>query len=238
MRLGIPRNVFPLETDATNVPMVTAFNASLDILRKAGAIIVENTNFPAATTFVNSSLPTRILEADFIVNLKTYLNLLTYNPNDIKSVADLQHFTQTFPLEDYPDRNTAIWDEALQSWNNTDPQFWPAYLRNMYFGGEGGLLGALQRYSLDAIIMPAWFASDFAATVGAPVITVPLGFYPDGFPVVKTSRGLVEAAPNIPYVYAIPTLFTCSAQEIGQSNLELVLVLAWGSWEPSSPKRS
>jgi amidase len=134
-----------------------------------------------------------------VVNLQSYLDLLTYNPHNITSLRALREFTRTFPREGYPTRDIGGWAKALQNWNNTDPRFWPAYQKNVYFGNDGGLLGALKRHNLDAILMPATFASHWAAGVGSPIVTVPLGFYPAGTPITKNSWGLVQSAPNIPY---------------------------------------
>jgi amidase len=199
LRLGVPRNVISLESDNTTGPETEAFEQAFGVLRAAGATIVDDTNFTAADEFWNSNIPGVILQADFVVNLHSYLDSLVYNPNNITSLAQLRNFTQSFPLEDYPTRDTGIWDAALQGWNNTDPRFWPAYKQNLYYGGDGGLLGAIKRNNLDAVILPANFAASWAATVGCPIVTVPLGFYPAGTPIVKNSWGLVESAPNIPY---------------------------------------
>ncbi|CZR62750.1 related to amidase [Phialocephala subalpina] len=199
LRLGIPRNVIALRTSNTSAPMIEAFEQALDVLEAAGAIIVEDTNFTAAAEYRNSSLPLAVAGADFVVNLQTYLKSLTYNPKNITSLAVLRDFTQSFPLEDYPARDTGLWDQSLQSWNNTDPRFWAAYQQVLYYGGEGGLLGALDRNNLDAVILPARWAPDWASPVGTPIITVPLGSYPSDTPVVKDSWGLVQYAPNIPF---------------------------------------
>jgi amidase len=200
-RLGIPRNVIALHSDDnTTWPMIEIFDRALGVLRAAGAIIVEDTNFTAAAEYFNSNLRNVILGADFVVNLPSYLESLTYNPRNITSLADLREFTQLFPLEDYPTRDTGLWDQALQNWNNTNPRFWPAYQQYLYYGGEGGLLGAIKSYNLDAVLLPTMFSSDWAAPAQAPIVTVPLGSYPAGVPIVKNSWGLVESAPNIPYV--------------------------------------
>lgn len=37
------------------------------------------------------------------------------------------------------------------------------------------------------------------AIIGAPVVTVPLGFYPANWNVTRTSRGLVSVGPQIPF---------------------------------------
>lgn len=198
VRLGVPSNVISLLSTNTTMEIFESFNRSLDILRQAGATIIENTNFPAAAELESSPLPNTVLEADFVVNLQTYLSYLTYNPNNITSLADLRTFTQSYPPEDYPTRDTGIWDAALQNWNNTSPEFWQAYQKNLYFCDEGGLLGALKRYSLDAVLLPTHIAADFAATVGAPAVSVPMGVYSGNAPVSKNSWGLVETAPNIP----------------------------------------
>ncbi|OAP58457.1 putative amidase [Fonsecaea erecta] len=179
VRLGIPSNVISILSTNTTEPIVDSFYEHW--------------------TFYEKQLPTIILEADFVVNLQQYLSSLIYNPNNITSLADLRRFTQSFPLEDYPDRDTGVWDAALQNWNNTSPQFWPAYQQNLFYGDDGGLLGTLKSYNLDAVILPTHFSSSFAATVGAPIVSVPMGFYPIGSPVSKNSWNLIEAAPNIPF---------------------------------------
>jgi len=199
MRLGIPRNVISLFSNDTTDSMLESFGNALDVCREAGATIVEDANFIAAVDFLNSTLPTSIVNADFLANIPEYFKLLTYNPFNIASVAGLRDFTQSFFMEDYPDRDTGLFDQALQQgWNNKDSRFWAAFQQNLYYGKEGGLLGALRRHDLDAVILPSNFGPHFAAALGSPIVSVPLGAYPVGTPVMKNSGGLVESAPNIP----------------------------------------
>ncbi|PVH82022.1 amidase signature enzyme [Cadophora sp. DSE1049] len=171
VRLGIPRNVLFLSDDKY-APMIEAFEKAVNVLRHAGATIVEDTNFTAAAEFLNSNLPQVVVNADITVDLKKYFDSLT---------------------------DTGQWDEALASWNNTDPRFWPAYQQNLYYGGDGGLLGAIKRHNLDAVILPSELSSDWAAAVGSPIVSVPMSSYPAGTPVVKNDRSLVESAPNMPF---------------------------------------
>jgi amidase len=198
-RIGIPRNVMSLHLDNTTWPIVDAFEGALGVLRDAGATLV-NTKFTAAAEFWNSTISGLVLGADFVVNLETYLDSLKYNPWNVSSLAALRDFTQASTLEGYPLRDTGVWETDLANWDNTDPRFWLAYQQNLYYGDQGGLLGALDRDNLDAVILPANFASGWAATVGAPIVTVPLGSYPAGTPISRNSWGLVESGPNIPYV--------------------------------------
>lgn len=200
-RIGVPRNVLSLFSDSTNGPLTDAFEKALGTIKAAGATIVDSTNFTGAEAFLNSSAETLVLQADFISNLASYLSLLTYNPNNITSLADVRNYSHADPREDWPDRNTATWDQALftRGWNNTDPRFWAAYQQDQYFGGAGGLFGAISNYSLDAVVLPTSFASSWAAIVGAPIVTVPLGFYPANTTISTNARGnLVASGPNIP----------------------------------------
>lgn len=204
-RIGIPRNVFDtpsVQKSAYAAILDTFNNYALPILRSAGAIIVDNTNFtgydiePANRTSV-------VLEGDFISNLANYLAELTYNPENVTSLEEVRAFTQTFPLEDYPDRDTGVWDQALDYFggqNNTSPNFWSNYTLGLQLAGPLGITGAMANYSLDALIIPTAFASHFPAILGSPVISVPLGAYPEGTNVTQNSRkDLNETGPGIPF---------------------------------------
>lgn len=199
-RIGIPRNAIALRADSTFGPRIAAFEKAITVFEAAGATIIDNTNFTAAEEFLNSEVEMQVLNADFPVSLAGYLAFLTENPNNVTTLAAVRNFTQSFPDEDFPDRDTAIWDDILfkQGWNNTDPRFWLAYQRSLYYGGEGGLLGAIDRHHLDAVILPADRSPTFAATAGAPIVTVPLGFLPADTKIVRNSWGLVTNGPNIP----------------------------------------
>jgi amidase len=207
-RIGIPNNAIELflQFDNSSQPEVDGFFAALDVLRRAEATVMENTNFTHLAEWANSSAETTVLQADFINNLASYLDKLVENPHNVKSLADIRRFTQTTEpvLEEFPSRNTLTWDAALDpqtGFNNTDPRFFPFLQENLFLGGEGTLIGALERHDLDAIILPSSFSTSFAAIIGAPIVTVPLGSYPANAPVTMNGRGnLVDTAPNVPYV--------------------------------------
>ncbi|KAI9703394.1 MAG: hypothetical protein M1820_005866 [Bogoriella megaspora] len=200
-RIGIARNVIDLFSDSTSGPVLSAFDAAVDVIRSAGATVIDNTNFTGFEQWLSDNNETLVLNADFLINLATYFDELTFNPNNLHNLAELTNYTHTNPLEDYPDRDTGVWDAALeQGWNNTDPRFWPAYQANLYYGGEGGILGALSRNNLDAILLPTQFSPSIPALVGSPVVTVPMGFYPSNTTVgLNRRRTLVETGPQIPF---------------------------------------
>ncbi|KAK7698314.1 hypothetical protein SLS64_012679 [Diaporthe eres] len=209
-RIGVARNLmdasYGVDTiaNASSAANLAAFQAALDVLRDAGATVVEGANFTAVDQWFNdSSTETIGLDADFIVNLVQYLDELTENPNDITDLVTETAFTHGFPAEDWPDRDTAIWDGALaRGFNNTSPQFWDAHLNNLAVGGPGGILGALERDNLDAVVSLTAVSSSFPALVGSPIVTVPLGFFPNGTSVVPSQRELIGTAPGIPFGFA------------------------------------
>lgn len=199
-RIGIPRNVLEEYLGVDSTPIRDAFDAAVSVIAESGATLVDNANYTALDQFLTSPTPLDVLGADFVNDLASYLSQLKTNPNDLHTLEDVREFTQKFSLEDYPDRNTEEWDNAIAAGiNNTSPEFWPMYQNNLYMGGEGGVLGALARYELDAIILPTSFAPDFPALVGSPVISVPMGVWPEDTEVEYDPRGeLVSRGPGFP----------------------------------------
>ncbi|KAK5676676.1 hypothetical protein LTS10_010977 [Elasticomyces elasticus] len=199
-RIGVARNVIDIWGRYTDAPVLEAFNEAIEQIAAAGAEIVD-ANFTAFAAWQNDGNETLVLNADFISDLANYLSELTYNPYGIENLAELRNFTQTFALEDYPERDTGIWDDALKTgWNNTSPEFWAAYQTNLYYGGEGGILGAVARNNVSAVILPTQLSPSIPALVGSPVVTVPMGFYPATWNVTLNGFGnLVQSAPNVPF---------------------------------------
>jgi amidase len=198
-RLGVSRNVISLMANNSTTAMVKAFDKALDVLRLAGAVILESTDFPAAQDFIDDyELNGQLMGADFVVDVEKYLKQLVYNPNNITNLLGLRRWTQVNPQEGYPTKSTSVWDAALQNWNHTQYEFWHAYQRGLYYGDEGGLLGVIKRYNLDAVVLPSHFAWDWAGVVGAPIVSVPIGAMPSDQPVVSDADRLISAAPNIP----------------------------------------
>ncbi|KAL8745723.1 MAG: hypothetical protein Q9190_002162 [Brigantiaea leucoxantha] len=201
-RIGIPRNL--IDPNQTGAPVLDAFSSAIRTIERAGATIVDNTNITAFALdqYNNGNSSIIVLEADFVSDLpQSYLSKLATNPQNVNDLADVRKFTQTFPIEDYPDRDTAVWDDALDlGFNNSAPEFWAAYQNNLEVAGPEGILGALANYSLDALILPTDFSPGLPAFVGTPVVTVPLGFYPANTTIQRNRRGtLVEVGPNFPF---------------------------------------
>ncbi|KAF3491302.1 amidase [Arthroderma uncinatum] len=195
-RIGVPRNVIKIFGSEKTV--VDQFNRALTVMKQAGAIIVENTDFTDYAEFFNSTVPYDVLLADFLSNIPTFLGKLTVNPHNVTDLESVRRFTQHSPLEQYPDRDTKIWDDAIgKGLKNTDPKFWPLYQKNVKFGNEGGILGTLRRHKLDAAVLPSEVSLYVPALIGSPIVTVPLGAFPNGTK-VNHDRELVTTGPGIP----------------------------------------
>jgi len=211
-RIGIPRNGMERVENAVRQPALDTFEAAIRLIQEAGATVVDNTNFSAWDEYFMDNKKQMgsknvVLGADFVSGLSKYLSQLTFNPHNITSLAEEITFTRNFPAEDYPARDTSTWDSALDlGFNNSDYRFWESYQHRLHFGGEGGVTGALEKYNLDALVMPTDFSSGLPAVAGLPIITVPLGFYPADYPVYKTTDGLVIVGPNIPLVISRSSL--------------------------------
>ncbi|WPG97264.1 Hypothetical protein R9X50_00003600 [Acrodontium crateriforme] len=215
-RIGVARNVLDIWAEMIDPPVLAAFNEAVKEIEAAGATIVD-ANFTGFEAFQNDKNETLVLDADFISNLANYFSELTFNPYGLKSLADLRNFTHNFKAEDWPERDTAIWDNALkEGWNNTDPRFWKAYQANLYYGGEGGILGALERTNTSAVLLPTQLSPTIPALVGAPVVTVPMGFYPANTTVrLDDFGGTVASGPHIPFGISFMGPKFCEADLIG-----------------------
>ncbi|KAK0730280.1 amidase [Lasiosphaeris hirsuta] len=198
-RIGVPRNV--ITTIETIPGLTTAFNGALDLFRAAGATVVDNITLPGYEPLRAGGYEQVVLNSDFVTDLKAYLAQLTVNPNNVTSLGDLLKFTQAYPLEQWPLRDTRRWETALgYGHGNEAPEFWANYTTQLYYAGLLGVTGGLRNHSLDALVVPTSFASMMPALIGSPVVTVPLGKMPADTAVVKNQFGnLVSRAPNVPF---------------------------------------
>jgi amidase len=80
--------------------------------------------------------------------------------------------------------------------------------RDEYFAGEGGIESALNRHRCDVLLVPTLSVTlqTFAAKVGSPVMSVPMGsFSEDAAVEVDAKNRLINIAPGIPYVSLLVT---------------------------------
>ena len=65
---------------------------------------------------------------------------------------------------------------------------------------EQGIIGVLDRYGLEALVMPTFTSFHLPSIAGLPIVTVPLGFYPPNTAIAMNLKGtMVDVAPNVPF---------------------------------------
>jgi len=175
--IGIPSSF--VQSYTSNQPEIKAFNASFGIMESLGAVVMQNANFPVTPVANSSSIPgwgnygesQIVLGVDFDVGFQRYTSLLTENPEKVYTVPDLINFTINTPAEDYPDRNVAVWQYAVGlNLIQQSPEYTAALDEDLFLGGEGAILGALDKYNLDALILPSNQAWGVPAIAGELLI--------------------------------------------------------------------
>ncbi|KAG2347190.1 amidase signature enzyme [Suillus weaverae] len=196
-RLGVPR-MFLGDGEA----ILEAFNASLDTFRALGAEIVDPADFPCAEEMKESQAETLVLMTDFKVDLAEYFSGLLEVPTGVKNLAGLIEFNNTHAdLELIPpyhdDQSRLIAAEATEK----NDEYYAALAEDFDLGRRRGIDATLQKFKLDAIILPTdGKASKPAAISGYPIISVPLGFQPDDVEILPVPAApLHTQAPGLPF---------------------------------------
>ncbi len=207
--IGVPWNTWEGESPAL---IQASFESALQTLSSAGANVVEDADFLEADEFkkLNEQVKGVVRSSEFKRDIVRYLQTLETNPNNIQSAEDIIEFTKSFPAEEYPDRDIGkfLWTQAEGVDINGDKDK-EMVKQEQFFGGEGGILGAMKKYHLDVLVVPADqdIGNDLAAKMGFPVISVPLGFWAEDTSVQldKKKPNLVKVAPGMPYVNLYPS---------------------------------
>lgn len=201
-RIGVLRHPFgtSAQSPAENEPMYREFLGALETFASAGAVIVRDIDMPGEALLNHGTAYPISLNADLRGNLgRYYLELLQTNPANVKSLEDVVRFTHSHPKEEYPTRDTRLWDDALAFVDNST-EILRSHLRLLYYGGHGGVIGALHNFTLDAIAVPTAMMPRTPAVIGSPFISVPLGKMPHDTPVKPDASGVLNAtAPNAPF---------------------------------------
>ncbi|PVI00212.1 amidase signature enzyme [Periconia macrospinosa] len=200
IRVGVPGRLLEI-ADISGVRM-EAFRQVLDMLQTQGAkidssITIEGTEEYDALSGEEKQI---VLDTDMKTAVNIYLSKLQTNPNKIHTLDDIIAFTKACPEEEFPDRNVAV----LERSNATNPEnelYKKMLERDKYFGGEGGIPGALKRYNVDVILMPCLspMMSIFAAKAGSPVLSLPMGVFSSDTEIKLDVRGMIDIAPGIPF---------------------------------------
>jgi amidase len=149
---------------------------------------------------LTSKSPGVVKLSDFKANLADYLGKLPTNPHGIYNIKDVIQHTQTDPREEYPSRGTNGFEYAADALDDRESDEFKAALRYMeWLANEGGVGGVLRTHNLDALVLPTCVSPIVPALGGYPIISVPLGFYPEGSELRWNSRReLITDGPGCP----------------------------------------
>ncbi|KAG9124190.1 hypothetical protein FRC07_012490 [Ceratobasidium sp. 392] len=203
-RFGVPRAVFTDEDRAGNDPSINiAFNRSLETIRSLGGIIIDPADLPSADEIPGNANETIVLNVDFKIEINEYLKGLKSIPTGASTLAKLIAYNDAHKnLEEpkgYEDQSIFI---DSQNTTGYDSKYYAALRADYELGRTRGIDAALKAHSLDALLLPSngWTTSP-AAIAGYPIVTVPLGFFPNSTIVTPRSAGpnTVFPAPGVPF---------------------------------------
>ncbi|KAJ7058061.1 amidase signature enzyme [Mycena amicta] len=199
-RIGVPRRVFLNDSITGNDPSIgVAFEEALLTIKKLGATVVDPADLPSADDFVTSNNETIVLNVDFKIQLDAWFQSLLKNPSGVKSLADLIKFDDANPALEEP---KGFEDQLIdaEATNGFDATFFAALAADHDLGSTRGIDFVLKKFNLDALVLPApGFTTSPAAVVGYPIITVPLGFFPDNVTIGSAGPETVYPAPGVPF---------------------------------------
>ncbi|KZS96691.1 amidase signature enzyme [Sistotremastrum niveocremeum HHB9708] len=201
-RIGVPRKVFLNDSITGNDPSIgVEFEKAIATIKALGATVIDPADLPSAEEFVISNNETIVLDVDFKIQLNAWFASLRFNPSGVESLAQLIAFNDANPTLEEPkgfeDNSILIESQATTGRNST---YFQALADDHVLGGSGGIDAALKAHNLDALILPApGFTTAPAAVVGYPIVTVPLGFFPDNVTIGSAGPETFYPAPGIPF---------------------------------------
>jgi amidase len=181
-RIGVARKMAQLHPE-----VVARFDAALDAMRSAGAVVVDPADVPHAGEYDASEL--EVLLYELKADMNAYLAALPSSP--ARSLADLIAFNEKHAAEEMPFFRQELFLMAQEKGPLTTPAYLEALQKNRRLSREEGIDAVLRAERLDAIVAPtggpAWMidhlngdhftggSSTPAAVAGYPAISVPMG---------------------------------------------------------------
>jgi amidase len=172
---------------------------AIDVLKRAGAVIVDPANLPSVLDPDPQKNPTLVpicsgtenakgKDANCSVVLKygmkrdfnAYLATLGASA-PVKTLAELRAFNQSHARSGaikYGQSNLDISDEMDLAQDRA--RYEADRARDIAMGAGRGFKAAIDEHRLDALMFPGWQISNLAARPGYPEIVVPLGLVPSG----------------------------------------------------------
>jgi amidase len=208
-RIGVIRQVFAGFQDKADA----VYNAAIEAMRRAGATIVDPADLPSSQDILNSFDEGTVLNFDFKVDIKTYLDG-RHDPN-IHTLQDLIDFNNAHAAQEMPFFGQEVFLQS-QAVDVNDPATIAAYqaavANDRRLGGADGIDAALSTFNLDALVAPTdsvpWKidvldgdhflggSSTPTSLAGYPAINVPAGLS-FGLPIGITFMGTAFSEPKL-----------------------------------------
>lgn len=192
-RIGVPRNL--LYGDDT---VLAAFETAIQHIKDSGAVVVDVT-FPKLDEFNHVDMD-KVIGRELADGIATYLDGLKENPQQLLSVNDVITCLKADGREEYPHFDVEILEKAILAPSRGSAEYETILSCGRRLAIEDGILAMLDKMNLDAVVLPesSKIATSIAAVGGFPVITVPMGFYPEKTPVEHHRFGPIMVGPHIP----------------------------------------
>jgi len=204
-RIGVPRTGGFGNSNGSE----SVLEAALEVMRDAGATIVDPANIPNADQF-GGELELTVLLFEFKHDLNAYL--ATRRGVPIQSLADAIVFNEAHAAEELEWFGQELFVRAQATTDLDDPTYLHALARSQRLSRELGIDAIMEQFGLDALVAPsggpAWLtdlvtgdrlissSSTPAAQAGYPLISVPAG-HCRGLPVNITFSGGAFAEPTL-----------------------------------------
>ncbi|ANG93837.1 hypothetical protein LZP96_18625 [Enterobacteriaceae bacterium 155047] len=212
LRIGIPRRF--MADNLINDDHKAKFNDLLALLSRAGAIIVDRCEMPAAEEL--HAVRSCVFRAEFHESLNTFLGRL--KPCGMASMRDIIAWNHSHP-EAIP-YGQSLLEAAARAPGIRSPQYLNDRRQDVALSLHRGVLAALAAGNADILMSPMTVAAKCTGKAGVPVVAIPAGADADGLPFGVTVYG----APGDDYavIYAAKAI----EKEIGKRLLPTFT--AWG----------
>jgi amidase len=206
-RLGVPREIYFGYSEKADAVIEEA----IGVLRELGAVVIDPADIPTARhlTFLGTELTVLLYETK--AGIDEYLAGVEPDA-PVHSLADVIAFNEEHADEELAFFGQEFLELARAKGPLSETEYVEALARNRKLAREDGIDAVMERYRLDALVMPttgpAWkidlvvgdhvqgMGSSPAAQAGYPLVTVPAG-YAHGLPIGLLFTGRAYSEPTL-----------------------------------------